>query len=232
MASKWPVVGEARRRLDYQIWCGPAMGAFNDWVRGSFLQAQANRGVVQIALNLLEGAASAHARPALRSVGVGMPAAAFSFAPRFAGMSFAFHGTHAHGPQRRRHDLAAGTGQAGWRKRHHLVARRVPSCRAWDSTGWGRWFEDAAALVMACTVDEGVAIFFQSDIQHGGFWIDKGSAGQSCAERSGMSCLFHKIVCRKPPGTSSFGRASYAHMLGFGRRASARAEAGAHRRVA
>ena len=83
--------------------------------------------------------------------------------------------------------------------------------------GWRRWFEDAAALVMACTVDEGVAIFFQSDIKHGGFWIDKGALVSRAAERSGMGCLFHKIVCRKPPGTSSFGRASYAHMLGFAR---------------
>ena len=83
--------------------------------------------------------------------------------------------------------------------------------------GWRRWFEDAAALVMACTIDEGVAIFFQSDIKHGGLWIDKGALISRAAERAGMSQLFHKIVCRKPPGTSSFGRASYAHMLGFGR---------------
>lgn len=83
--------------------------------------------------------------------------------------------------------------------------------------GWRRWFEDAAALVMACTADEGVAIFFQSDIKHGGFWIDKGDLVSRAAERTGMGCLFHKIVCRKPPGTASFGRATYAHMLGFAR---------------
>jgi trans-AT polyketide synthase/acyltransferase/oxidoreductase domain-containing protein len=85
MASKWPVEGESRRRLDYQIWCGPAMGAFNDWVRGSFLEAQANRGVVQIALNLLEGAAVLTRAQQLRTAGVAMPAAAFSFAPRLLG---------------------------------------------------------------------------------------------------------------------------------------------------
>ena len=85
MASKWPVEGESRRRLDYQIWCGPAMGAFNDWVRGSFLQAQANRGVVQIALNLLEGAAVLTRAQQLRTAGIAMPAAAFSFAPRLLG---------------------------------------------------------------------------------------------------------------------------------------------------
>jgi hypothetical protein len=83
--------------------------------------------------------------------------------------------------------------------------------------GWRRWFEDAAALVMACTGDQGVAIFFQSDIKHGGLWIDKGALVSRAAERAGMSQLFHKIVCRKPPGTSSFGRATYAHMLGFAR---------------
>jgi len=83
--------------------------------------------------------------------------------------------------------------------------------------GWRRWFEDAAALVMACTVDEGVAIFFQSDIKRGGLWIDKSALVSRAAERADMSCLFHKIVCRKPPGTSSFGRATYAHMLGFAR---------------
>ena len=82
---------------------------------------------------------------------------------------------------------------------------------------WRRWFEDAAALVMECTPDQGVAIFFQSDIKYGGFWIDKGALVSRAAQRAGMSCLFHKIVCRKPPGSSSFGRATYAHMLGFAR---------------
>ena len=70
---------------------------------------------------------------------------------------------------------------------------------------------------MECTSDQGVAIFFQSDIKHGGFWIDKGALVSRAAERARMSCLFHKIVCRKPPGSSSFGRATYAHMLGFAR---------------
>ena len=83
--------------------------------------------------------------------------------------------------------------------------------------GWRRWFEDAAVLVMACTPDEGAAIFFQSDIKRGGLWIDKAALVGRAGERAGMSLLFHKIVCRKPPGTSTFGRATYAHMLGFAR---------------
>jgi len=83
--------------------------------------------------------------------------------------------------------------------------------------GWRRWFEDAAVLVMESLAEPGVAIFFQSDIQRGGRWIDKGALVARAAERVGMDLLFHKIVCREPPGTASFGRATYAHMLAFSR---------------
>lgn len=81
-ASQWPIQGESGRRMDYQIWCGPAMGAFNTWVAGSFLEPLANRSVEQVALNLLEGAAAITRAQQLRSYGVSMPAAAFSFRPR------------------------------------------------------------------------------------------------------------------------------------------------------
>ena len=56
-SSRWAIAGTPGRRADYQIWCGPAMGAFNAWTAGSFLAEPRERGVVPIALNLLEGAA-------------------------------------------------------------------------------------------------------------------------------------------------------------------------------
>jgi hypothetical protein len=83
--------------------------------------------------------------------------------------------------------------------------------------GWRRWFEDAAVLTMQAVPDEGVALFFQSDIRHTGLWVDKGAMVSRAADRAGMGLLFHKIVCRKPPGTLTRGRASYAHLLGFAR---------------
>src|SRR5687768_16875702 len=83
--------------------------------------------------------------------------------------------------------------------------------------GWKQWFVDAAAATMSAVPDDGVAIFFQSDIRHEGLWVDKGALVNAGAERAGMNLLFHKIVCRKPPGTISFGRASYAHLLGYAR---------------
>jgi hypothetical protein len=90
--------------------------------------------------------------------------------------------------------------------------------------GWQRWFQDAARLILDSVPDEGVAIFFQSDIKHDGLWIDKGALVARTAERAGSALLFHKIVCRKPPGTPSFGRATYSHLLGFARVLRARSD--------
>ncbi len=81
--------------------------------------------------------------------------------------------------------------------------------------GWCRWFEEAAAAVMAAVPPEGVAIFFQSDIRHAGRWVDKGALVARGAERAGGELLFHRIVCRHPAGTPSAGRATYSHLLGF-----------------
>ncbi len=53
----WANNGVADRKLDYQIWCGPAMGAFNEWVKGSFLEVPAQRKVATVAMNILFGAA-------------------------------------------------------------------------------------------------------------------------------------------------------------------------------
>jgi PfaD family protein len=81
-ASKWAIQGDASRKVDFQIWCGPAMGAFNEWVKGSFLEPAENRRVVPVALNILVGAAVLGRVNALRAQGVAVPASAQRFAPR------------------------------------------------------------------------------------------------------------------------------------------------------
>lgn len=80
-SSRWPIAGESSRRSDYQIWCGPAMGAFNAWVRNSFLEPLENRTADQVALNLIEGAAVITRAQLLRSLGLPVPASAFSYRP-------------------------------------------------------------------------------------------------------------------------------------------------------
>jgi len=81
MSSRWPLDGTQGRVLDYQIWCGPAMGAFNDWVRGSILEPPEQRTARQIALNMMEGAALLTRVHQLRTFGLPIPQEAFTYTP-------------------------------------------------------------------------------------------------------------------------------------------------------
>ncbi len=82
MGAHWAREGLDSRRSDYQIWCGPAMGAFNVWAKKSFLEDPAERDVQQIGLNLMEGAALVTRAQQLRSVGVAVPSSLFDYRPR------------------------------------------------------------------------------------------------------------------------------------------------------
>jgi PfaD family protein len=84
-SSRWAVEGDTTRRTDYQLWAGPAVGAFNRWTAGSFLAEARERSVTQIALNLLEGAAIVTRAHQARTYGVPVPAEAFTFIPRRLG---------------------------------------------------------------------------------------------------------------------------------------------------
>ncbi|MHB8708613.1 MAG: PfaD family polyunsaturated fatty acid/polyketide biosynthesis protein [Desulfuromonadales bacterium] len=56
-AAHWAKGGAPGRTMDYQVWCGPAMGAFNEWAAGSCLEAPEQRRVATVARNILFGAA-------------------------------------------------------------------------------------------------------------------------------------------------------------------------------
>jgi trans-AT polyketide synthase, acyltransferase and oxidoreductase domains len=73
LSSHWANTGEPSRTVDYQIWCGPAMAAFNEWVRGSFLELPENRRVVTVALNILYGAAVLSRARSLSAQGLAIP---------------------------------------------------------------------------------------------------------------------------------------------------------------
>ncbi|WP_051970228.1 PfaD family polyunsaturated fatty acid/polyketide biosynthesis protein [Kitasatospora azatica] len=81
MSSRWSTTGDPDRTLDYQIWCGPAMGSFNDWVTASYLKAPGNRRVAEVAHHLMRGAAFHTRLAALRTAGVHIPAAAGDYRP-------------------------------------------------------------------------------------------------------------------------------------------------------
>jgi hypothetical protein len=80
---------------------------------------------------------------------------------------------------------------------------------------WKSWFLETAKLILSKTSQDGVTMFYQSDIKHEGEWVDKAYLCQKAAESVGHKLLWHKIVCRYPAGTITFGRPSYTHVLCF-----------------
>jgi PfaD family protein len=82
LSSRWPIEGAAERIQDYQLWAGPGLAACNDWVAGSFLEDARTRSAIQLALNILEGAATLTRAHQLRVIGVPIPTDAFRFVPR------------------------------------------------------------------------------------------------------------------------------------------------------
>ena len=56
-SSRWANAGVADRSVDYQIWAGPAIGAFNEWTADSYLAQPENRTIANVGANLLVGAA-------------------------------------------------------------------------------------------------------------------------------------------------------------------------------
>lgn len=93
--------------------------------------------------------------------------------------------------------------------------------RALGFDGWRKWFVEAARQVIRWVPNDGVAIFFQSDICHDGAWVDKGYLVARAAEDEGARLGWHKIVCREPPGSVSYGRATYSHLICVSRAARA-----------
>jgi len=81
-SSTWANRGIEDRKIDYQIWCGPVMGAFNEWVRGSFLEDWRNREAAVVALNILFGAAYLTRVNAARQQGVPLEPAVVRVEPQ------------------------------------------------------------------------------------------------------------------------------------------------------
>ena len=78
---------------------------------------------------------------------------------------------------------------------------------------WREWFLGAVRLVVNAVPDDSAALFFQSDIKRDGTWIDKGAMVIRAAGDAGARVLFHKIVCRRPPGTLTQGRPGFTHLI-------------------
>lgn len=102
----------------------------------------------------------------------------------------------------------------------HAVVTSLPDhseLPALGVDGWRRWFVDVVARVCAAVADDGVAMFYQTDVKHDGRWIDKGHLVHCGMDAAGSHLLWHKVVCRVPAGNATFGRPGYAHLLAASR---------------
>ncbi len=82
LSSNWSNEGTSGREMDYQIWCGPSMGAFNAWARGSHLEGVNGRKVADVAKQILTGAAFAYRAQSLATQGVRFPPNCLAYRPR------------------------------------------------------------------------------------------------------------------------------------------------------
>jgi hypothetical protein len=102
----------------------------------------------------------------------------------------------------------------------HAIITSLPDHSELPSLGiaaWKQWFVDTVALACRALADDGIAVFYQTDVKHDGRWIDKGHLVHSGVDAAGSHVLWHKIVCRVAPGSITFGRPAYAHMLAASR---------------
>ncbi|MGF1761925.1 eicosapentaenoate synthase subunit PfaD [Aliivibrio kagoshimensis] len=81
LSSRWSNSGEVGREMDYQIWAGPALGAFNAWAKGSYLDDYTQRNAVDLAKHLMYGAAYLSRVNLLQSQGVNLPQSVIRWKP-------------------------------------------------------------------------------------------------------------------------------------------------------
>jgi hypothetical protein len=108
---------------------------------------------------------------------------------------------------------------------HTSVVTSLPDrseLRGLSFNEWQTWFVDAAEVILRWLPVDGVAIFYQTDVRHAGIWVDKGQWVLRAAEAAGCALIWHKIVCRSPPGTASTnGQPTYSHLICLARSARA-----------
>lgn len=81
LSSRWSNMGEPGREMDYQIWAGPSLGAFNIWTKGTYLESYENRTAPDVATHVMRGAAFLQRVNLLRLQGIEIPVEVASYVP-------------------------------------------------------------------------------------------------------------------------------------------------------
>lgn len=82
---------------------------------------------------------------------------------------------------------------------------------------WREFFVGAARASLLAAADDGVCLFVQTDNKRDGRWVSKAGLVLRVADELAIPLVFHKIVCRRPPGSLIHGRPGYTHLLAFSR---------------
>lgn len=81
LSSRWSNIGEKGREMDYQIWAGPSLGAFNAWTKGTYLEDFTQRQAADVGLHIFKGAAYLYRVNQLQMQGVSLPRALAVYHP-------------------------------------------------------------------------------------------------------------------------------------------------------
>ncbi|MFW5807937.1 MAG: PfaD family polyunsaturated fatty acid/polyketide biosynthesis protein [Spirochaetota bacterium] len=80
-SSRWAFSGDELRKSDFQIWCGPSMGSFNQWARTTRFESAENRSAPDVAIELMRGAAYLSRLSVARAYGIDVPPAMWEYRP-------------------------------------------------------------------------------------------------------------------------------------------------------
>lgn len=81
-SSRWAFAGDESRKSDFQIWCGPSMGSFNQWAKGTKFENRENRSAPEVAKMLMKGAAYLTRLSMVRSNGIEVPPALWEYSSK------------------------------------------------------------------------------------------------------------------------------------------------------
>lgn len=84
-----------------------------------------------------------------------------------------------------------------------------------DIAGWLDWLTDMMPRLFAAST--GLAVVYVTDRKHDGRLVSKAQLYHGGALDAGFSCLWHKVVLRKPVGSTDLHRPGFTHLIAFGR---------------
>ncbi len=86
-----------------------------------------------------------------------------------------------------------------------------------SDAAWRSFFVDVAGSLLRLCDERGLLVLMQTDVRRDGVWIDKSALVTRGVRDAGGTLLMRKVVCRRPPGSTSSKRAAFTHLLVYGR---------------